>query len=145
MKTNLHLHPNMQAVLNLIRMKPRSIHELCTELQMSDKEKYTRIRDTVQRLEKRGLVHAEGLLLLPSEGTTADGMPGGIYAKATPIEARVSQPSPNIQAEESGSESDPDFEDDDDDYFEPCADCDLPDACADFGCAIKMGIRHLNW
>lgn len=31
--------------------------------------------------------------------------------------------------------------DDDEDDFEPCANCDLPDACADFGCAIKNGIR----
>lgn len=31
--------------------------------------------------------------------------------------------------------------DDDEDYFEPCDHCDLPDACADFGCAIKMGVR----
>jgi len=34
-----------------------------------------------------------------------------------------------------------------DDYFEedefrPCDECDLPDACADFGCAIKQGIRE---
>jgi hypothetical protein len=31
-----------------------------------------------------------------------------------------------------------DFDEDD---FEPCENCDLPDACADFGCAIKNGIR----
>lgn len=31
---------------------------------------------------------------------------------------------------------------DDEDGFEPCANCDLPDACSDFGeCAIKAGIR----
>jgi hypothetical protein len=28
-----------------------------------------------------------------------------------------------------------------DDGFECCSDCDLPDACADFGCAIEKGIR----
>lgn len=28
-----------------------------------------------------------------------------------------------------------------DDNWQPCADCDLPDACADFGCAIESGIR----
>jgi hypothetical protein len=33
------------------------------------------------------------------------------------------------------------FDDLDDDSFEPCSNCDLPDACADFGCAIKSGIR----
>jgi hypothetical protein len=33
-----------------------------------------------------------------------------------------------------------DFDDEEDD-FEPCSVCDLPDACADFGCAIKSGIR----
>lgn len=27
------------------------------------------------------------------------------------------------------------------DEFECCNDCDLPDACSDFGCAIKQGIR----
>lgn len=30
------------------------------------------------------------------------------------------------------------FEDEDD--FQSCNDCDLPDACADFGCAIKSGL-----
>ena len=35
---------------------------------------------------------------------------------------------------------DDDYDDSEDD-FEPCANCDLPDACADFGCAIKQGIR----
>lgn len=30
---------------------------------------------------------------------------------------------------------------DDDDKFDPCDDCDLPDACFDFGCAIKNGVR----
>lgn len=25
--------------------------------------------------------------------------------------------------------------------FQPCDNCDLPDACEDFGCAIKQGIR----
>lgn len=42
---------------------------------------------------------------------------------------------------------------DDDDYeeddFQSCDDCDLPDACADFGCAIKNGVRkpppHHYW
>ena len=28
----------------------------------------------------------------------------------------------------------------DDADFEPCDECDLPDACADFGCAIKSGV-----
>lgn len=32
-----------------------------------------------------------------------------------------------------------------DDYegcqFEPCSECDLPDACADYGCAIRAGIK----
>lgn len=33
-------------------------------------------------------------------------------------------------------------DDDDDEYdFQPCDNCDLPDACADHGCAIKAGIR----
>lgn len=42
-------------------------------------------------------------------------------------------------------EFDPDqIEDDDefdDDEFDHCSHCDLPDACADFGCAIKQGLR----
>lgn len=25
--------------------------------------------------------------------------------------------------------------------FQPCDECDLPDACYDFGCAIKSGVR----
>ena len=30
--------------------------------------------------------------------------------------------------------------------FEPCEDCDLPDACADFECEIKAGIKEpSNW
>ena len=33
----------------------------------------------------------------------------------------------------------PDF--DDDDEFQCCDNCDRPDACADFGCAIKSGLR----
>lgn len=33
--------------------------------------------------------------------------------------------------------------DDDEDFdFITCSDCDLPDACADFGCAIEKGIRR---
>lgn len=35
-----------------------------------------------------------------------------------------------------------DDDDDDDDSFEPCSDCDLPDACCDYAqCAIRAGIR----
>lgn len=39
-----------------------------------------------------------------------------------------------------------DFDDYDDDAdieeeFDCCANCDLPDACSDFGCAIKQGLR----
>jgi hypothetical protein len=30
---------------------------------------------------------------------------------------------------------------DDDSDFQPCDECDLPDACEDFGCAIKSGVR----
>lgn len=30
----------------------------------------------------------------------------------------------------------------DDEDFDHCMDCDLPDACSDFGCAIKQGIRR---
>ena len=38
---------------------------------------------------------------------------------------------------------DDDYEDDDD--FQCCGDCDLPDACSDFGCAIKQGIVKPWW
>lgn len=31
--------------------------------------------------------------------------------------------------------------DDSEDDFDPCSNCDLPDACADFGCAIKSGVK----
>ena len=34
--------------------------------------------------------------------------------------------------------------DDDDDHFEHCAGCDLPDACSDFGCAEKQGLKEPN-
>lgn len=30
---------------------------------------------------------------------------------------------------------------DDDDDFQCCDKCDLPDACSDFGCAIRTGVR----
>lgn len=33
-----------------------------------------------------------------------------------------------------------DFEEDED-SFEECDKCDRPDACADFGCAIRQGIK----
>jgi hypothetical protein len=34
---------------------------------------------------------------------------------------------------------------DDENNFEPCSDCDQPDACFDFGCAIENGIRRPNF
>jgi|CXWL01.1.fsa_nt_gi hypothetical protein len=54
---------------------------------------------------------------------------------------------PDIKVIEVGDAAivDDPFEDesapDDDDNFEPCDRCDLPDACRDFGCAIKSGIK----
>ena len=38
-----------------------------------------------------------------------------------------------------GENLDDDYDDEDD--FQCCDKCDLPDACADFGCAIKLGVR----
>jgi hypothetical protein len=38
------------------------------------------------------------------------------------------------------SQVDEDEYDDDEDEFECCDECDLPDACMDFGCAIRNGI-----
>lgn len=37
--------------------------------------------------------------------------------------------------------SDAEREEQDNDDFQPCGKCDLPDACADFGCALKNGVR----
>ncbi len=37
--------------------------------------------------------------------------------------------------------TEPDFEDTEEPDFQCCDNCDLPDACADFGCAIKTGVR----
>lgn len=39
------------------------------------------------------------------------------------------------------AQKDPEDNEDETD-FQPCADCDLPDACSDFGCAIKKGLRE---
>lgn len=34
----------------------------------------------------------------------------------------------------------------DEDNFQCCDNCDLPDACSDFGCAIQQGIRNnVEW
>jgi len=32
--------------------------------------------------------------------------------------------------------------DNEEDNWDPCDNCDLPDACADFGCAIKQGLKE---
>lgn len=38
------------------------------------------------------------------------------------------------------------FDEDGDPEFQECDNCDLPDACCDFGCAIKSGIRKpVEW
>lgn len=29
--------------------------------------------------------------------------------------------------------------------FDSCSECDLPDACADYGCAVKQGIKQVSW
>ena len=34
--------------------------------------------------------------------------------------------------------------DPDESTFQHCADCDLPDACSDYGCAIENGIKRKN-
>ena len=36
------------------------------------------------------------------------------------------------------------FDLDEDEDFQSCSNCDLPDACADFGCAIKAGLKSPN-
>jgi hypothetical protein len=33
----------------------------------------------------------------------------------------------------------------DEDSFQCCDNCDLPDACSDFGCAIKQGVKQITW
>lgn len=48
------------------------------------------------------------------------------------------------QADVSSSLPEPEFDDDDEDDFQCCDNCDLPDACADFGCAIKSGVRKYD-
>jgi len=35
--------------------------------------------------------------------------------------------------------------DEDESDFQPCDKCDLPDSCADFGCAVKQGIKQITW
>lgn len=48
-----------------------------------------------------------------------------------------------MTTEEPEQPQEPDFDcDDGDDSFQPCDECDLPDACADFGCAIKAGLKR---
>ena len=32
-----------------------------------------------------------------------------------------------------------------DEDFQPCEHCDLPDACSDMGCAVKAGIKQITW
>lgn len=46
--------------------------------------------------------------------------------------------SPSEEYFEMSAETD----DEEDDSWQPCDNCDLPDACADFGCAIKSGVRE---
>jgi len=39
------------------------------------------------------------------------------------------------------------YEDENEDFedeFECCGECDQPDACADFGCSIKQGLKEPN-
>jgi hypothetical protein len=36
-------------------------------------------------------------------------------------------------------------EEEQEDNFHPCGNCDLPDACEDFGCAVKQGIKQITW
>jgi hypothetical protein len=47
--------------------------------------------------------------------------------------------------EDDTAESDFYFDEDGNPDFCACDNCDLPDACADYGCAIKSGIRQLAW
>lgn len=39
------------------------------------------------------------------------------------------------------AEQDEDFFWEDEDSFQCCDNCDLPDACCDFGCAIQQGLK----
>jgi hypothetical protein len=38
--------------------------------------------------------------------------------------------------------TEPNFEETEESDYQCCDHCDLPDACADFGCAIKNGIKR---
>ncbi len=37
------------------------------------------------------------------------------------------------------------WNDEEEDNFQPCEHCDLPDACSDMGCAVKCGIKQIKW
>ena len=37
------------------------------------------------------------------------------------------------------------FHDEDESEFQSCDNCDLPNACADLGCAVKQGIKQVEW
>ena len=60
------------------------------------------------------------------------------------VQLAVDNPTTKSPSEEymegMASVEDDDYEDEDN--WQPCDDCDLPDACEDFGCAIKNGIRE---
>ena len=49
--------------------------------------------------------------------------------------------SPSEEYMEMSNDADEYDDEDEDDSWQPCDNCDLPDACADFGCAIKSGVR----
>jgi len=52
-------------------------------------------------------------------------------------------PDPRNPADEPDSpEPEEDEEEEEEDNWQPCDECDLPDACADFGCAIQKGLRE---
>lgn len=58
------------------------------------------------------------------------------------IQLGVENPTTKSPSEEYMEMSnDADEYDDEDDSWQPCDNCDFPDACEDFGCAIKSGVR----
>jgi hypothetical protein len=66
----------------------------------------------------------------------------GNVSAIDPAELKDESPMPYCGNCDSPMLDEPDDYYDDADSWSPCDDCDLPDACNDFGCAIKAGLRR---
>jgi len=63
--------------------------------------------------------------------------------KSAIIEDELADFENSMRQAESELDEGEDF-DEDEIHFEECGDCDCPDACMDFGCAVKQGIRQIS-